>query len=138
MPGVVIRDGYTQDGYIEAEERLHGALSFRYRPMLPEEVEVVDEAVRKAGPREGVQLLARAVHKQLESWKSDDDPMPDPPSYEFVRRLRYPVLTRLAGIITGRQASDASKDRTPPTADEYLQSLEATPGAVLAEQSEGN
>ena len=129
---VLIRDGYTQDGYIEGVDRLHGSLEFRYRPMLPEDVEVVEAAISKAKPREGVQLLAKTIAKQLESWVRSE-----PPDWEHVRRLRYPVLHKLAGIVMGRQPTDASPDKQPPTADEYLASLDA-PGERLAETSEGN
>ncbi len=105
----IIRDGYTERGYIEAVEGMHESVLFTYRPMLPEDVEFVEHEANKVGadPKKAVQLIAAQVSKQLVSWdQKEADGSDAPTDFETVRRLRYQVLNKLYRIIAGLVASD--------------------------------
>ena len=108
MPNI-IRDGYTQRGYIAAVDGLHDAVQFEYRPMLPEEVEFTEAEVNRIGgdPKKAVRLVAAQVQRHLVSWDQKDADAKDADiTFDNVRRLRYPVLNKLYKIIAGLVASD--------------------------------
>lgn len=115
----IIADGYTADGFIEAVDRLHGSLSFKYRPLLPEQVDAIDKEVLEKPPREGHKTLRAAIAGQLVSW-SEKEPI----TVENVRRLPYRLYNKLYRIIAGLMPSDA-----PPNAgekaddDDFIRSL---------------
>lgn len=103
----IIRDGFTQRGYIAAEEGLHPALRFTFRPMIPEDVERVEQAREREPAAEKSRARTGAViAKQLESWdvKFGDDNAPI--SEQTVRRMRLSLQTKLYNVITGFRATD--------------------------------
>lgn len=125
----VIRDGYTQKGFIEAVEGLHEAVQFEYRPMLPEQVELTEAEVNKLGadPRKAVRLVAAQVSQHLIGWDQKESGGSEAPvDFETVRRLRYQVLNKLYKIIAGLIASDPL-----PGATKQEQGDDAT--AIIAE-----
>jgi len=107
----VIRDGWSQEGYI-AESSINGELGFTYRPFLPEDVAAIDGFIaqnQRAAPREVVKSLANEIAKRLDSWTEGE-----PPNYESLRRVRYPVLKRMYDIMAGYEASDEAPDADEP------------------------
>ncbi len=123
----IIRDGYTQTGYIEAVDGMHEAVNFRYRPMLPEDVEFAEHEANKIGadPRKAVRLIAARVSQQLVEWdQKEEDGKDAPTDFETVRRLRYQVLNKLYRIIAGLVASDplpgASKEEQADEVDAII------------------
>jgi len=103
-----IRDGFTQDGYIAAVERRHGFMRFKFRPMLPEEVEEFDvfrnENILK--PRQVVERMAKEVASRLTAWSEEADGKPVEISPLNLRRVRHPMLVKLYGVLAGERASD--------------------------------
>jgi hypothetical protein len=133
-------DGYTRPGYIEAVERLHDSLEFTYRPMIPEEVDAVDEVVMKKPAREGNSVVRAAIQQHLVSWSEvDEKGEPLRINLQNIRRLPWPVFNRLYKIICGQLPSDPVPDASPAEEDDYVRDLvEAagsgkTPGQVTDE-----
>lgn len=105
----VIRDGYTQPGYIKPVEGLHGGLRFSYRPMLPEAVEVLETYRDKYGmdqPEKMRAKMAKEVHRQLEGWDVMFDGSPAPLTEENVRRVRMSLQSKLYGVVAGLAGTD--------------------------------
>lgn len=124
----VIDDKYTRDGYIAPVERLHDELVFRYRPMLPEFVEDLEQSIEKKSPKDATLLVAKAVARQLIEWSElDASGKPLPFEFENVRRLPYLMLVRLRRIVTGQIASDLRPDATSAETSDYIKALEAGP-----------
>lgn len=103
-----IRDGFTQDGYIAAVERRHGMLRFKFRPMLPEEVEEFDvfrnENILK--PRQVTERLAKECSSRVKVWSEELDGKPLEISTANMRRIRHTLLMKLYQVICGERASD--------------------------------
>lgn len=100
----VIRDGFTQQGYIEEVVGLHGAMRFGFRPMLPEDVEKFEAFRDRYGSSDPVRVrkgLAEQVTKRLVTWseKSGDDELPI--TLDNVRHLRFTIQTKLYNVISG-------------------------------------
>lgn len=126
----IINDGYTEAGYIRAEEGLHGALSFRYRPMLAEQRDAVDEELIRKKAREGSQLLAAALHKHLVDWDlANAAGTTAPISLENIRRLRPALFDKLYHIVSGRKASDADPSATARDEADYVSRLLESAGS---------
>ena len=126
----IINDGYTEAGYIRGEEGLHGPLSFRYRPMLAEQRDAVDEELIRKKAREGNQLLAAALHKHLVDWDlTDAGGQAAPISLENIRRLRPALFDKLYHIVSGRKSSDADPQATARDESDYVSRLLETAGA---------
>lgn len=144
----IIRDGYTRTGYIAAVERLHDELRFEYRPMLPEQVETLQDATEKKTPSEGIRLVAAALAKQITSWSEtageDANATPVPINFEHVRRLHFSVINKLYRIVAGISPSDPVPEAKEAEQDEYVASLLASAtegraiGVIEAEKAEKN
>ncbi len=141
----IIRDGYTRRGFIEAEDRLYDYLSFEYRPMLAEVVEMVEEASqRQETVKEGVRVVAAATAEHLVSWSEvEKDGEKVPHSVEEVRRLPFSMLNKLYRIVAGITPTDPIPDSTPKDSALFVQDIIAKasgegPGAKAAAASEKN
>lgn len=125
----VINDGYTRRFYIEAVEGLHEELSGEYRPMIPEEVETLNVAVDAAKPRDSVHLVAAAMFGKLVSWSEVEGESgkekPVAISFDAIRKLPYPILTRLRRIVAGTSPTDLRPNASAEETDEYLKGLQA-------------
>ncbi len=134
----IIRDGYTKDGYIAAVERLHDELRFKFRPMLPEQLESLSAAVEKADASKASLLVAAAMQKHVtewgETWEAPEC-LPASLIVDNFRRLHPLVLAKLRRIVEGVSAGDLDPKSTskPTEVDEYIAGLEAE----LAGQSPG-
>lgn len=101
-----IEDGYNESGYISAEEGIHGALEFEYRPMIPsvqgrilekKETEAFVDAVCKA--------LIRESH--LKSWSLKDSKGTAVPLTEAnLKRIKPRLFDKLWTTIAGLRPSD--------------------------------
>ena len=125
----IIRDGYTRRGRIDAIERLHDSLDFEFRPMLPEQVEDLDAAVDKCKPKEAAPLVAAAMAEQLTSWsevegEGDNEKMA-PITVDNLRRLPYPLLSRLRKVVAGLAPTDALSDASDDEQSDYIIQLRA-------------
>lgn len=120
----VIRDGYTRDGYIEASDGLYEAMTFKYRPMLPQEESAVSVAAGKNPGKEAVLLRAAAIQKALVEWDEvDESGAKVPITVENVRRLPPSLFWRLYGVISGNAPSDPLPKATKEEDDEYTTAL---------------
>lgn len=130
----IISDGYTRRFYIEAVEGLHEELSGEYRPMLPEEVETLNVAIDSAKPKESVHLVAAAMFGKLVSWSEvEGEPGKEKPvtlSFEAIRRLPYPLLSRLRRIVAGTSPTDLRPNATPEETNDYLKGLQAAAAGI--------
>jgi len=126
----IINDGYTTEGYIEAAEGLHDELSFRYRPMLPEDVEATDAEVnRRTDSKKTVHLFVAQVQRHLVDWSEvDDKGTAVPITFENVRRLGYVPFNRLYMIISGQQATDLRPGATDKEGKNYADAIIAEAG----------
>lgn len=100
-----IPDGYTERGFIAAEEGKHPELRFEYRPLLHEQVVRIDgESARKNGSNEPA---AKALAEQLVSWDVKDASGGEVKiSSESLMRIRPPLFIKLYAIVAGYRASD--------------------------------
>ena len=109
-----IHDGYTQDGYIAAVPRLHGALRFAYRPTLVEERSQLVDVASRLRAQLYDRHLAAFVADKLISWDlSDGSGVDVPVAAESILRLQPELFAKLHRIVLGRAASDV--DPTWPT-----------------------
>lgn len=110
----VIRDGLTQDGYIAEVERLHPAMAFTFRPMLPEQVEEW-EAHRDqhylTKPKETRARLGKLLSQQIASWDAvDANGDAVPVSEQTCRSLRPTLQHKLYLIVACLAASEVQPD----------------------------
>lgn len=131
--GILINDGHTRKGRINAVAGLHEQLDFEFRPMLAADVEAFEGLLENKKPRQVVELIAGMVARQLVSWSEDVDPR----KVEHVLRLPHPVLLRLRRIVQGTHASDPVDTLT---SDEKAESLDEMESSLLAivEAARGN
>lgn len=141
----VIDDGYTKAGYIKESANHHDSLSFEFRPMLPSEVESVEQAISKEQhPEAGVNIMAVALADHLVEWSElVKDGGKRPINWEAVSRLQYAILNRLYRIVTGIEASDPIPHATKEQGNGYVDSLRAkikgkAPGAAELEADAKN
>jgi len=135
----IIDDGFTLPGRIDPVAGLHEGLTFRFRPMLAEEFEEIEEAKEGMKARPGIHLVAKAIAKHVCEWSEvDENGKPRPINFENVRRL-HSMLPRLYRIVAGRDASDLPDEEssTAEERSEYLDSLGEAPDVRLVE-SQGN
>lgn len=153
---MLIDDGCTRPGYITAQEGLHESLRFRFHPMIPEEVDAVDDAVERNRNERGHAVIQAAVVKHLREWdlvwKKDvrvgdytgKKGTPVPIRLEMVRILPYRAYNKLYRIIAGLLPTDPDPEATPDEESAYVQDLleSATSGRpagdVATEREEGN
>lgn len=103
----LIRDGFTQPGYIAEQQGLHGELRFAYRPMLPETLDNIEAHRRTKKGSDDTKVVIAAVAERLVSWNScGSDGVADDITVENVRKLRWALLFRVYNIIAGSEPSD--------------------------------
>lgn len=141
----VIDDGYTKAGHIKAAENHHDSMSFEFRPMLPSEVESVEQAIGKEeSPEASVNIMAVALADHIVAWSETDQAGGKRPvNWEFISRLHYAVLNRLYRIVAGLDASDPIPRATKEQGNGYADSLRAklkgkAPGAAEQEADAKN
>jgi hypothetical protein len=125
-----IDDGYVEDGYLAAEKGMHGELSFRFRPLLPEQRDGIDQVTIKEGSVKGCRAIAAAVAKQLQSWSLKDKSGGDVSiTVGNVSRLRPRLFDKLWAVIAGRIPSEVKPDAAAEDAGDYVTSLLEGPDA---------
>lgn len=139
-----IRDGQSVDGYILAVEGQHDALSFKFRPMLPEIVELLEKTISERPPSEFVAILSKYVADHLLEWSEvEESGVPVPVSPENVRRLRWRPWLRLYRIVSGIVASDpipnAAGDKLKDELDKIVAEANGSfPGVEKVSETLGN
>ena len=138
-------DGYTEPGYIRAEEGLHGELRFSFRPILVEQQAPLVVSLETMKPVEKVRRIAQVIAEQVNQWSlTDAQGDPVPVTEKTTRRLKFSVFYRLWGIVLGTEPTDIDPEWSQEHTDEErcLQSRAAeseTPvGQVKEETHRGN
>jgi hypothetical protein len=109
MASLLIDDGYTFDGLIEARGPWP-AVHFRYRPCLPEGVYDFLRGKRDTG-KQSMRATMDMLMAHLVAWDITD-PRGDlvPIRAEFLARLPHPVLERMLDHVTGYSAPESISD----------------------------
>ena len=100
-------DGYTEPGFIRAEEGLHGELRFSFRPLLVEQQAGIVASLETMKPGAKVRKIAQVIAEQVNQWSltdAEDDPVPI--SEKTTRLLKFSVFYRLWGIVLGTEPTD--------------------------------
>lgn len=135
----IIGDGYTRGGYVEAVDRLHDSLAFKFRPMLAEEVDAVAEVAESKPAKEKSRLIRAVIAKQIVEWDVEDGGGTVAVSVENVRRLPWRVVNQLYNMVAGLVPVDANPkagDEAEPTiVDNIIEAAETgQPYGVTAEE----
>ncbi len=119
-------DGYVRSGHVKPMDGVHEGLTFKYRMMLPEQVELLADAVDKKDGKQAVILISAAIANQLTEWSEVDratPPKPVPVTAAAVKNLPRPLLYALRDIVQGSRASDDIPDASPEETDEWLRGV---------------
>lgn len=112
----IIRDGFTQQGYIKEIPFLHGEQRFEFRPMLVDDLEVVDSEKTKADARGDIQkrlmIMRTEMAKRLVSCEGLNNI-----TIDSLTRIKPPVFYRMWSIILGDSPSDADPEAKPDVND---------------------
>lgn len=112
-----IDDGYNEEGYIAAEEGIHGPLEFTFRPAVPKLADRITALLVsekwEAFWDAAVKALSRDP-KLLQSWNVTDAAGREMPITEAnVLRLKPRLAHKLWAIVSGGRASDKRPDGGP-------------------------
>lgn len=122
MPGVFIEvdDGYTEDFFINEFKGLHGKLSGKFRPMLPDERDTMyQKAQQKTTRVEQNAVYRRCVRMHLVEWDAvDSKGNRQQISEHFLRHLRPALWDKLMAIVAGERASDLPIDASSEVASQ--------------------
>jgi len=100
-------DGYTEPGFIRAEEGLHDELRFAFRPVLVEQQAPLVASLETMKPVEKVRKIAQVIAEQVKEWSlTDTDGDPVPVTEQTTRRLKFSIFYRLWGIVLGTEPTD--------------------------------
>lgn len=130
----VFRDGATKPGFVKAVEGLHDALLWEQRPMLPEEVELLENAAqRRANPQEGIRLIQAALAQKLVSWSEVDDAgNPMAINFRNMANLPYSLLYKLYKRVAGLEPTDPLPEPTEGEDAGYVAGLMASVASGIA------
>lgn len=109
-----IPDGYTESAYIAAVDRLHEAVEFKYRPVLPEAVRALMHGFFSKPAEAQGKIVDQTLIRQLDSWDLKDHEGNDLDiSVEVLSRIKKPLKDRLFNIITCYETDDTKGGETP-------------------------
>ena len=102
---LLINDGFTLDGLIQATPGLHEAVRFKYRPALPERVAAyfLEKSSATAKP---LAAEIKLLKEQMVEWDASDGTTPLPLDDRIFRRVYYPALQVLVQHVIGYSATD--------------------------------
>jgi hypothetical protein len=124
------KDGYTRRGYIPPVKGLHEGMTFDYRLMLPEQVELLGDAMKGKSGKESTLLVAAAIAEQIANWSEvegvDGAEKAVPVSTNAIRSLPRPLLLDLRDIVQGVMASAEPPDASDQETNEYIAALKAS------------
>ena len=120
MTSAFIEDGYTEERYIKAVDRMHPEVRFKFRPILPEDRAAFIEDVAtgsKQDPKKGERLVGQALADHLVEWSLDLPPEP-----ANIMLLKPSLMNRLSMIVL--YARDPGDD--DPTATDNKEEADET------------
>lgn len=112
MDTFTIEDGYTQQAFVAALPNVHPALRFKFRPMLAEDRDTINDALGRMDVAASHKAVVGAMATRIVSWsatKADGTALPvDATS---IRALRPRLFDRLYSIISGREGGDSDPEQ---------------------------
>lgn len=145
MTRSIIHDGFTEKGTINEVPRLHGPLTFSWRPMTCEQRAEYAEAAGRCSGGKWKRLQAEVMSRQVVSWdlRIDDGPVSISPAN--LLRLKPRLFDRMFLIVLGDDTPDSGPDDAPAEeisqeAKDLLEALESkrTPGDIKRDRLQGN
>ncbi|MBT7069648.1 MAG: hypothetical protein HN975_02005 [Anaerolineae bacterium] len=139
----LINDGYTKDAYIKPFDGVHDGMTFKYRPMLPNEVTRYESKIDKCPAGDQGNITAGVIAIKLVEWSEETkDKKPVPIDYDNVRKVPYDLLATMIGIIKGTRPCDEppgknSHDSYHSNADDICEEGD-NPGVRLLEEQGKN
>lgn len=112
MESFVTEDGYTESGYIAAEEGIHGPLEFTFRPLLTPRR---DATARLEGDV-FANGAAKELAKQIKSWSASVGGKALPLTEVNIRAAKPRLFDKLWLIVAGYRGSDPRPDAETPAA----------------------
>ena len=138
-------DGYTEAGYIKANEQLYPELRFTFRPVLTELRSQHIASIEKVAADAYDRKTAAIVAEHLTEWSVlDAKDQPVPITAKNILRLKPQLFVRLYGIVMGLDGSDVDpqwNDAQKQQQDNLLCESALTnrlPGNVLLGDAEKN
>ena len=129
-----IPDSYTANGYVAEVPRKHGAIRFKYRPVLAEQRANVQEKMHQLGGGKAEKVASSVIAQQVMEWDAVDDKGDSLPILpEKIARLQPDLKSRIYGIVMGARASDADPDEKESPNDDI--DAEAIAAAALGGES---
>lgn len=121
-PAAFIHDGYTLDGFIAETPRLHPAMRFRYRPMVSQNIAVVNRELartRTNEPRKAEAICARTVWSQVTEWDVLDHTGEGVTrTVDNILRIQPVLFAAIYQIVCGIRPSDEDPENIDAEADE--------------------
>lgn len=108
MLSAFIDDGYTEDGFVAAIDRLMPAIKFTFRPLTRDELAAFSAQHKNADERGYAKGVAAALAKHITEWdvaKPDGTSVPATP--ENISKLKPEAFRRLHEIVFGAGITDA-------------------------------
>jgi len=109
MTSAFIQDGYTEERYIKAVERMHPEVRFKFRPILAEDrAAFIEETGSEQDPKKGERLVGQALADHLVGWSLDL-----PPDPANIMKLKPSLMVRLSMIVLyARDPGDTDPTKT--------------------------
>ncbi len=113
-----IPDGYELDGFIRAVKGQHGAVNFKYRPLIVDERDEIRELIQTAKSKDYNPVIRGILAERIKDWDvkaanaGANDPAA-PISIATIRGLHPMVFDKLYFIICGDRASDVPENASP-------------------------
>jgi hypothetical protein len=115
---VYIPDGYTMEGFIRREPRLHGEMSFKFRPALPRDRTNIYEEMDRAHTGEARDAVADdQIARRIVSWDVTWEGKVLPINADTVSHLSNVMRNRLFRIVLLEEPSDL-RDTRPSISDQ--------------------
>jgi len=141
----IIRDGYTEPGFIREVPGLHPELRFSYRPALGIETEEWLRSFQFQPLTKHMDATAQFMADHLQSWSlTEADGQAADIEPDRIKIIRYALFVRLQYIIYGREASDLDplwskeKQRDESVANYAASVQRKAPGIVREEEAVKN
>jgi hypothetical protein len=109
-------DGYTvEDAYIARVPRLHGSVTFDFRPLTMTQRAKVAGLVSKADVAGSEVIAAKTIARAVVRWDVEDrDGQVAPITEEWVKRLNPAIQSKLYNVVMSFQGYDAKPDSDAP------------------------
>lgn len=120
-------DGYTEPGYIAEVPGIHGAVRFKFRPMLSEKRSRVMDGLKEKKAAEQDAIVAKTLAEYVVEWDlTDAKGKPVGRTPDTFRRIKPKLFYRLWDIVLGFDATDLDPAWTDDTLADHVDDLMET------------